>query len=187
MACGCVTSTTNPIFEVVTVRHVHCFPFSHPAANTKMRSCEQKTNKKKQNFANVWLLCRLFGCNRRSLGNAILSVAPADKLHPPSSDVTRDVTAKLDEVPTSARYLLVAWKNLQPRFAEQLEHRQPQSRNARHPLSHITLRKKDLIWLCRSGHFHLAKCNQTQMSIKASRCVYPRRPNGRRYIQASVS
>lgn len=130
-----------------------------------------------------------FGRNRRSLGDAILSVAPADRLHPPSSDVTRDVTAKLDEVPTSARYPLVAWKNLPPRFAEQLERRQPQSRNARHPLSHSTcsLRKKDLIWLRRSGHFHLAKCNQTQMSIKASLSVSRRRPNGRRYIQASVS
>lgn len=55
-----VTSTTNPIVEAVTVRHVHCFPFSRPAANTKMRSCEQKNKqKKKQNFANVWLLCKL--------------------------------------------------------------------------------------------------------------------------------
>lgn len=62
--------------------------------------------------------------------------------------------------------------------------------HARHQLSHImcSLWKTDLIWLCRNGHFHLAKCNQTQMSITASRSVYRcRRPNGRRYIQASVS
>lgn len=191
MACGCVTSTTNPIVEAATVRHVRCFPFSHPAANTKNAFVRGKKQTKKK--SRILPTCGCFadsGRDRRSLGDAILSVAPADKLRPPSGDVTRDVTATLDEVPTSARYPLVAWKNLPPRFAEQLERRQPQSRK-RSPSTqsyHVfATGKKDLIWLRRSGHFHLAKCNQTQMSIKASRSVSRRRPNGRRYIQVSVS
>lgn len=171
------------------MRHVHCFPVFPSCCKHKHAFVRAKSKQKKSRILPTCGCFADFGRNWRSLGNAILSVGPADKLHPPSSDVTRDVTAKLDEVPTSARYPLVAWKNLPPRFAEQLEHRQPQSRNARHPLNHImcSLRKKDLIWLCRSGHFHLAKCNQTQMSIKASHSVSRRRPNGRRYIQASVS
>lgn len=100
------------------------FLFSHPGANTKKLFLHAKYIK--NGFLPTCVIADC-DCSRCAL-QEVLSVAPADQLRPSSSDVTRDATVKLDEVPAVARYPLVATKTLPPQFAEQLADRQPQNR-----------------------------------------------------------